>query len=364
MHKRIARPFAVLVLVMAMLGLGVEPAAAAVPSAPVFFDAFEAPGEAGFIWQAPTSNGGLPITSYIVEVEGLVIEDTPQAFEIIPGFYGIAFYGLFNGFSYEFSVRAVNADGAGPAMTVTLTPNGCTGTPFSDVLQSNTFCDEIAWLTQTGITQGTDTGFSLEFRPTTGVSRQAMAAFLHRFFGDVPSTLPTAFFADVPASHQFYDDIQWMAETGLSTGTPQPGGKPLYKPSDLVSRAAMAAFIHRAAGSPPSGLTEPFFADVSPSHPFYEAIQWMGASGISTGTPQSGGKPLYKPGSSVTREAMAAFLFRFDAWLASQPAAAEAPEALTPEARAGDGSAATTPPETEPSVVLGPDRHSWPALTG
>ena len=36
------------------------------------------------------------------------------------------------------------------------------GTPFSDVLQSNTFCDEIAWLTQTGITQGTDTGFSLE----------------------------------------------------------------------------------------------------------------------------------------------------------------------------------------------------------
>ena len=42
MRKRIARPFAVLVLVMAMLGLGVEPAAAAVPSAPVFFDAFGA----------------------------------------------------------------------------------------------------------------------------------------------------------------------------------------------------------------------------------------------------------------------------------------------------------------------------------
>lgn len=363
MRKRMARPFAVLTLVLAMLGLGVEPASAAVPSAPRLVDWFEAPGEAGFIWQAPTSNGGKTITSYIVEVEGLVIEDTPLAFEIAPGYYGIAFYGMLNGYPYEFTVKAVNADGAGPAMTVTLTPNGCVGTPFSDVLQSNTFCDEIAWLAGTGITQGTDTGYSLEFRPTGRVTREVMAAFIHRFFGDVPSTLPSAFFADVSPSNQFYDDIQWMAETGLSTGTPQPGGKPLYKPRDLVSRAAMGAFIHRAAGSPPSGLTEPFFADVSPSHPFYEEIQWMGASGISTGTPQSGGKPLYKPGSSVTREAMAAFLFRFEGWLGTPPAAAEAPESLA-EARVGDAAPAEPPPASDLGVVLGPDRQSWPALTG
>jgi hypothetical protein len=36
-----------------------------------------------------------------------------------------------------------------------------------------------------------------------------------------------------------------MADTGISTGTPNPPGKPLYKPIDPVSRQAMAAFLYR-----------------------------------------------------------------------------------------------------------------------
>jgi hypothetical protein len=38
-----------------------------------------------------------------------------------------------------------------------------------------------------------------------------------------------------------------MAQTGISTGTGQPSGLPLYKPADPVSRQAMAAFLYRLA---------------------------------------------------------------------------------------------------------------------
>ncbi len=39
-----------------------------------------------------------------------------------------------------------------------------------------------------------------------------------------------------------------MKGTGVSTGTAQPGGLPIYKPRDPVSRQAMAAFLQRFDG--------------------------------------------------------------------------------------------------------------------
>jgi hypothetical protein len=54
------------------------------------------------------------------------------------------------------------------------------------------------------------------------------------------------------------------------------------------------------------------FADVRPSDKFYAQIAWMFDSGLSTGIKQDSGKPAYAPKSSVTREAMAAFLYRGD----------------------------------------------------
>jgi hypothetical protein len=36
-----------------------------------------------------------------------------------------------------------------------------------------------------------------------------------------------------------------MFQSGVSVGTPNPPGKPLYKPVDVVTRSAMTAFLHR-----------------------------------------------------------------------------------------------------------------------
>lgn len=181
---------------------------------------------------------------------------------------------------------------------------------FSDVPIGHPFFDEIGWMASTGISTGFPDG---TFRPTVAVSRQAMASFLYKFAGQPPVTLVEPFFADVPPSHQFFTAIQWMAQESLSTGTPQPGGKPLYKPTDPVSRQAMAAFLWRDAGEPAPTLVDPFFADVTAANQFFIPVQWMAESGLSKGTPNPPGAPLYKPTTPVSRQAMAAFLQRFDA---------------------------------------------------
>ncbi|MCC5952220.1 MAG: S-layer homology domain-containing protein [Acidimicrobiia bacterium] len=114
---------------------------------------------------------------------------------------------------------------------------------FTDVPADHPFHDDIAWLAATGITTGYPDG---TFAPTNPVSRQAMAAFLHRLWDltdlpDPPLDDPTPTFTDVPADHPFHDDIAWLAATGITTGFPDG----TFAPTNPVSRQAMAAFLHR-----------------------------------------------------------------------------------------------------------------------
>ena len=86
----------------------------------------------------------------------------------------------------------------------------------------------------------------------------------------------------------------------------------MFDPSGAVRREAMAAFLYRAAGSP--DFTPPAvspFVDVPTGAPFSKEIAWLAAQGISTGTDVGGGRKEFRPAESVTREAMAAFLYRF-----------------------------------------------------
>ncbi|MDQ0031488.1 S-layer homology domain-containing protein [Arthrobacter bambusae] len=53
------------------------------------------------------------------------------------------------------------------------------------------------------------------------------------------------------------------------------------------------------------------FADIPPTYPFYNEITWLAANGITTGFPQSNGTTLFEPLQSVSREAMAAFIYRY-----------------------------------------------------
>ncbi len=112
------------------------------------------------------------------------------------------------------------------------------------------------------------------------------------------------------APHQFWGDVVWMYDRGLSTGVNR-GADNYYLPQQAVTREAMAAFMYRYAGAPEfTPPTKPSFADVPRNHKFSREIEWMKKQGLTTGI-REGGKLAYRPKSSVSREAMAAFLYRY-----------------------------------------------------
>ena len=186
---------------------------------------------------------------------------------------------------------------------------------FADVTDpSSPFYTFIEWMFQRGISLGTaQLPAKPLYKPADAVSRQAMALFMYRLSGATfaPPASPT--FGDVPTTSQFYSAIEWMASRGISAGTAQPSGPPLFKPSDPVSRQAMALFVARYAGANLTiAPTTPRFTDVPVGASSAAAIDWMFVSGVSRGTPQLPGLPLYLPSDPVSRQAMAAFLYRVD----------------------------------------------------
>lgn len=101
-------------------------------------------------------------------------------------------------------------------------PEVTTTNPFPDVSTSHPFHDAIAWMTDEGITTGFDDG---TFRPSADVTRQAAAAFLHRL-DDEPTVTTDAGFTDVPSDHTFHDAIAWMVDEEVAAGYPDGTFRP------------------------------------------------------------------------------------------------------------------------------------------
>jgi hypothetical protein len=175
---------------------------------------------------------------------------------------------------------------------------------FTDVKSNHPFRTEITWAANNDIVNGypDDT-----FRGSNQVTRQAASAFLFRFVGN-PSFVPTQqHYVDVPPDHAFYVEIEWMRAAGLGQGY----GDGTYKPGSPVTRQAMAAFLWRIAGAPTFGGTPPqIFNDVPTNHPFYTPILWVWDHYIADGYTTPFGW-IFKPSGIVTRQAAAAFIYRF-----------------------------------------------------
>lgn len=188
------------------------------------------------------------------------------------------------------------------AVVTTTAPTPAPTTKFRDVPAGRQFATEINWLATTGITTGYSDG---TYRPAATVNRDAMAAFFYRMAGSPAYTAPKVSpFKDVPTTHQFYKEISWLASKGITTGYSDG----TFRPGQPINRDAMAAFFYRMDGKP--AYTAPkasSFKDVPTTHQFYKEISWFAAQGITKGYSDG----TYRPGSSITRDAMAAFIYRY-----------------------------------------------------
>ena len=172
---------------------------------------------------------------------------------------------------------------------------------FSDVHEGDMFYREITWLAGQNITTGWVDG---TFRPHESIEREAIAAFFYRMSGSPQVQLPKESpFTDVKEGDPFYKEIVWFQQQGITTGWPDK----TFRPHDPVSREAMAAFFYRYSGKPPVEVQNAPFKDVPEQNMFYREIAWLHDSKITTGWDDG----TFRPHESISREAMAAFLYRY-----------------------------------------------------
>jgi hypothetical protein len=174
---------------------------------------------------------------------------------------------------------------------------------FSDVPATHTFFGDIEWLAAEGITRGCNPPSNSRYCPDSSVTRGQMAAFLNRAFG-LAST-PTDFFVDDDGS-VFEGDINRLAAAGISLGCNPPANN-RFCPDARLDRSQMAAFLVRALGLTDDGGGD-LFTDDNGSV-FEDDIDRLGTAGITMGcNPPANDR--YCPDAPVSRAQMAAFLRR------------------------------------------------------
>ena len=136
------------------------------------------------------------------------------------------------GGAYTITVTATSAGGDTLTDTATLTV-------FGDIT-GHQFVNEIAWLAEEGITQGCA---AHSYCPSNPVTRAQMASFLARAL-DLETPRQRAGFTDVGATSVHAANIEALFAAHITTGCKQ---EPLqYCPNRPITRAQMAAFLHRA----------------------------------------------------------------------------------------------------------------------
>ena len=185
-------------------------------------------------------------------------------------------------------IRDGGSNALSPASLTFTTGN----TQFVDT-DGNQFINEINWLAAQGITNGCG---GESFCPADPVLRDQMASFIARALA-LPAPTRDWFSDDAGNPHQA--NINRIADAGVTLGC----GAGVYCPSTAVSREQMASFLARALHLPAASAD--YFRDDEAS-PHEADINRLAQSGVTLGC----GPSSYCPSALITRDQMAAFLYR------------------------------------------------------
>ncbi len=114
-----------------------------------------------------------------------------------------------------------------------------------------------------------------------------------------PNKLP---FTDVRESDWFYEDVAFAYENGLFAGTSDT----TFSPNASMTRAMLVTVLYRLEDQPAvNGRSG--FSDVQYNGYYEDAVTWAADNGIVNGTSTT----TFSPNANVTREQMAAILYRY-----------------------------------------------------
>jgi len=188
--------------------------------------------------------------------------------------------------------------------------------PFTDVLESDWFYDDVMYTYSKGLIKGTT---KTQFGSEAPVTRGMLVTILYRDAGNPEVADMVNPFADIAAGEYYYAPVLWAAANGIVYG----GDDGLYAPNDAVTRQQLAAILYRYALY--SGFTlakidkdqKPddlygelcgYFKDANEFYAYtWTPIMTMAKTGIMIGDP--GGR--FNPNDFVTRAQTAAVLHRY-----------------------------------------------------
>lgn len=108
-------------------------------------------------------------------------------------------------------------------------------------------------------------------------------------------------FQDVGQNDWFADAVRYVTGKSLMNGTSTTA----FSPNENMSRAMLATVLYRMSGE--TAEADSSFGDVSSSAYYAAAVNWASSKGIVNGM----GADAFSPDASITREQLAAMLYRY-----------------------------------------------------
>ncbi|MCR4963815.1 MAG: S-layer homology domain-containing protein [Firmicutes bacterium] len=113
---------------------------------------------------------------------------------------------------------------------------------------------------------------------------------------------PSANFTDISENAWYHEAVDYVVEKGLMQGV----SANRFDPNGTTNRAMIVTILYRLAGSPAVSEANPF-SDVADGQWYADAVIWANANGIVEGY----GNGKFGPNDNITREQMAAILYRY-----------------------------------------------------
>ena len=198
--------------------------------------------------------------------------------------------GTIGGGGIEYAAVSVRVEGKGKAMlSATKVPRGTsvtvTAVPEDGYAVSNVIVN--------GVTVGNNEVTTIK---SVVKDTQIVVVFKERASAD---GLP---FTDVKKDDWFYENVKYVYEKGLFNGVSET----LFAPQNKVTRAMLVTVLYRAEGTPEvKGMSH--FEDVPANAYYAKAVAWAAENGIVKGVSDV----LFAPDRNITREQIAAILYRY-----------------------------------------------------
>ncbi|QCU78547.1 hypothetical protein E7744_10565 [Citricoccus sp. SGAir0253] len=183
----------------------------------------------------------------------------------------------------------------------------CGTRDFTDVPRGSTFYAAISWLTCEGITTGYQDG---SFGVSRTITRAELATMLYRQVDPSHPRDGKQYFRDVRAGAYYTDAVNWMAQSGLSTGYADG----TFRPTQSITRGEVSALLYRLSGSTYAGPATSPFRDIRRGDTFYAAATWMLAKGLVSGYADW----TFRPDRPITRGETAKMLKNSNPYVAGR----------------------------------------------